>query len=81
MTTESLTDQVCQIAADIFNVEPADLGPETSGASIDSWDSMQHLNLVLALEQEFGVALGPEEIEAMTTIAAIVEVIEATRRG
>ena len=81
MATESLTDQVCQIAADIFNVEPAGLGPETSSTSIDSWDSMQHLNLVLALEHEFGVALEPEEIEAMTTIAAIVQVIEAARGG
>ena len=81
MATESLTDQVCQIAADIFNVESAGLSLETSSTSIESWDSMQHLNLVLALEQEFGVAFEPEEIEAMTTVAAIVEVIEAARGG
>ena len=79
MATKSLTDQVCEIAADIFGMDPAGLGPETSSESVESWDSMQHLNLVLALELEFGVALEPEEIEAMTTIADIVEIVSAAR--
>lgn len=81
MATEGLKDQVCELAADIFGVDPTDLGPETSSETLESWDSMQHLNLVLALELEFGVALEPEEIEAMTNIAAIVEIITAAREA
>ena len=81
MATEGLKDQVCELAADIFGVDPSDLGPETSSETLESWDSMQHLNLVLALELEFGVALEPEEIEAMTNIAAIVEIITAAREA
>jgi acyl carrier protein len=37
---------------------------------------MQHLQLVLALEQEFGVAFEVEEIEAMQRFAVIVSLLE-----
>ena len=85
MATEGLKDQVCELAADIFGVDPSDLGPETSSETLESWDSIQRIDLDLqrlrALELEFGVALEPEEIEAMTNIAAIVEIITAAREA
>jgi acyl carrier protein len=40
---------------------------------------VQHLNLVIALEQAFGVSFAPEEIEKMQNLTAIVQVIQAKR--
>jgi acyl carrier protein len=50
-----------------------DSTPET----IESWDSIQHLNLVLTLEEKFDVQLSPEEIEQMRDIGRITKLIEA----
>ena len=37
---------------------------------------MQHLNLVLAIEERFGVQLAPEDIEQMNTIGAAAALVE-----
>lgn len=72
----SLLDRVRQIASDILQVPADRLGPESSPQQIDSWDSVHHLNLVLALEQEFDVQLDPEDIDQMTDIAQIVSTLK-----
>lgn len=42
-----------------------------------AWDSMNHLNLVVELEIEFGVSLEPEEIARMVDYAAVREILKA----
>jgi len=44
---------------------------------VDTWDSVHHLNLVLALEQSFGFELSPEEMDQMKTIGQIAGIVEA----
>lgn len=41
---------------------------ELSQSNCPAWDSVGHLNLILALETEFGVFFEPEEIAAMRTL-------------
>jgi len=73
----ALTDRVRQIAADIFSVPVDGLTAESSPEAIASWDSLNHLNLVLALEQEWGIQFSPEEMEELLSIAKIVSVVSA----
>ena len=40
-----------------------------------AWDSIAHLNVCLAVEAEFGISLSPEEMIAMTNVAAIQSVL------
>ena len=69
-------EKVRQVAADAFNLQLDDVIPESSNETIGEWDSMQHLNLILALEESFGLEFAPEEIERMLSIEAIASVIE-----
>ena len=74
--TAPVLDQVRQIVADVLNV-PLDTVSETSSAeTLENWDSLQHLNLVLALEQSSGVEFTPEEIEQMLSVASITTLME-----
>ena len=61
--------------ADIFQLKAEDIKPESSPDTIEAWDSLQHLNLVLALEQEFGVQFTPEEIEQLLSVELIVDLL------
>ena len=67
--------QVQAIASDIFGVPAGKITPDSSPETIEAWDSMQHLNLVLAIEEKFGVQLAPEDIEQMKTIAATASLV------
>jgi len=46
-------DSIRQIAGDVFKVPVEGVSLSSSPDTIESWDSMHHLELVLALEQEF----------------------------
>ncbi len=67
------------IAADIFQVAPKRINQYSSPETIESWDSLQHLNLILALEQRFGLEFEPEEMERMTSIDAILSILDEKR--
>ena len=76
----SVFEQVRTAAADVFQVPPEKLTANTTPEQIETWDSIQHLNLVLALEAQFGVEFEPEEIEQMKSIGQIVSLVE-TKAG
>jgi len=76
-----ILDRVRSIAADILQVDDARLSAESSPESVESWDSVQNLNLMLALEQEFGLQFEPEEMDRMKNIGQIAAVVSARRGG
>lgn len=74
--TDSTFDQVRSIASDIFGIPADKVTAESSPETIENWDSMQHLNLVLAIEEKFAVQLEPEDIEQMKNIGAVAALVE-----
>ena len=72
---EEVEKRVRFIVADLFNLTPSMVETDSSPQQIAGWDSMQHLNLVLALEQEFGVQFGPDQIEQMKSVRKIVQIV------
>jgi acyl carrier protein len=48
----------------------------SSPETIENWDSLNHLNLVLAIEQEFGIQLMPEEIEQLLSVEHIMALLD-----
>jgi acyl carrier protein len=71
-----ILSRVQNVGADVFSLPIAQLNPESSPDTVESWDSLGHLNLVLALEREFDVQIGPDEIDRMDSIQAIAGLIE-----
>ena len=74
--TANAFEQVRNIASDIFGIPVEKITAESSPETIENWDSMQHLNLVLAVEEKFGVQLDPEDIEQMKNIGAVATLVE-----
>ena len=72
----STFEQVCNVASDIFGIPANRITAESSPETIENWDSRQHLNLVLAIEEKFGVQLDPEGIEQMKNIGAVAALVE-----
>ena len=74
--TATTFEQVRSVASDIFGIPADRISAESSPETIENWDSMQHLNLVLAIEEKFGVQLDPEDIEKMKDIGAVAALVE-----
>ncbi|MEK6644845.1 MAG: acyl carrier protein [Planctomycetota bacterium] len=55
----------------ILGVPPSEVVDSLSSESVDSWDSLNHINLISAMEQEFGVMLPTESMAAFQSIAGL----------
>lgn len=54
-------EELKQVLSDIFNIPRDSVGEQTSIDTVETWDSLKHLELVLALEQKFNVTFTHEE--------------------
>ena len=79
MTRAQLESAVFRLAADILDVPLANLGPTSSPDSIESWDSIKQLELVLAIEQAFQVELSPDDLVSMLSLDRLVDLVEHHR--
>lgn len=75
--TSPVFERVRGIAADVLKLPGNQITAQSSPETIEGWDSVQHLNLVLALEQEFNVQFEPEEIDQMSSIERILTVLQS----
>ena len=75
--TDRLLEQVRQLVSDIFSVPLEQVDANSSPETIEAWDSMQHLNLVLAVEDKFNLQFTPEEMEQMRTVEQIVAIVQS----
>ena len=72
----NILENVRRIAADVFGIDIEEITPQSSIDSIESWDSLQHLSFVLALEQSYSLQFEPEDIEQMKSIEITTMTIE-----
>jgi acyl carrier protein len=67
---------VQEIAAGVFGVSAHDISPDSSPQTVERWDSVQQIYLVLALEERFGVQLALEDIEELKNLGDIAKAID-----
>ena len=60
------------LAARVFGVSPSTISPATRRGDIPEWDSVNHLRLVMAAEETFGVAYTLEEIPSLATLGDFI---------
>lgn len=69
--SERMVSEVCEVVGDVFGLHPESLNQDTSPQSVEAWDSLRHLDVVMALEQRFGVRFSPDEIASMKDVRSI----------
>lgn len=70
-----MDDRIRQVMGLILNVPAESIGEDSSTGTIASWDSLHHMNLILALEQEFEAHFDEDQIPELTSFAAIREAL------
>ena len=62
--------------ADILELEPSAVTPALSATDVESWDSFRHLQLILALEGEYGVQFDPGQIPDLTSVDKLCQALK-----
>ena len=69
-------EKLKQVMADVFGIPADAIGDSSSLETIERWDSIGHLNLVLALEEQFNVSFNEDQMTEITSYPLVKGVLE-----
>jgi acyl carrier protein len=72
---DSVEQRTCQVVADVFGLPADQVTLQTSHETLEGWDSLNVLNVLMAIEGEFGVTITPEEAAEFVSVERIVGVL------
>lgn len=75
MTREEVFEKLNEVFRDVFEDDDITVGEDTTSADIEDWDSLEHINLVNAVEQEFGIKFNMGQIVSMKNVGEMVTII------
>lgn len=73
-------EKLKEIFSNLFLIPRDKIHNKLSQDELGNWDSMQHLNLVLAIEEEFLISISPEEATEMLNFGLIAMLVEEKLR-
>lgn len=76
-----MENKIKSVMADVFDVSPEEIDENSSADNIENWDSLRHMNLVVALEEEFEIQLNPEDVADMLNFALVCIVVKSEAVG
>jgi acyl carrier protein len=71
--TQSLTARVQQIVADALQAPGESVTPDLAFGDLPQWDSLGHMEVMLQLEDQFGVAVDTDTIAQLISIPEICQ--------
>ena len=67
-----------EIIADVTGNPVHAIDPDSSHQTVDGWDSLAQINIIVTVESEFGVLFSPEQIHALNSVRAICDALQST---
>ena len=68
--------EVKEILAKVLEIDIATIFDNATQKDIAKWDSLQHLNLIVEIEDKYDISIDPEDISEMLSIDKIIEIIK-----
>lgn len=75
MTREEVYERLTGVFRDVFDDDSIEIGDETTADDIDDWDSFEHINLVVAVEDEFSFKIPMGKVVTMKNVGEMVDII------
>ena len=72
-----MESRIKKVMSDLFNIGVESINNDSSPDNIENWDSLRHMSLIVALEEEFEVELNDEEIVNSMNYALILNILKS----
>ncbi|MFC2055031.1 acyl carrier protein [Chloroflexota bacterium] len=76
-----LTERVQALLVEALQVDPNLVTPELTFGDLPQWDSLGHMEVMMRLEEHFGVEINADTIAALTSVPKICTYIEEQSYG
>ena len=77
MTREQVFERMNLVFRDVFDDDSIVVTDATTADDIEDWDSLEHINLIVALEEEFGMKFKMGEVTGMKNVGEAADIILA----
>jgi len=75
MPAAALEAKLLKVLSSILSVPRESLTQGSSRKTVEAWDSLKHMYVMLALEEEFRIQFSDREIASLDTVSSLVEAI------
>jgi acyl carrier protein len=76
-TITKLNEIFCQV----FDDDAIEIARETTADDIDGWDSLSHMNLIVAVEMGFNIRFNAKDIRALKDVGDLIDTIDRKLAG
>lgn len=80
MNTKEIYERLESVFQDVFDDENIQLTSSTTADDIDDWDSIEHITLISAVEDEFKMRFTMGEVSGMKNVGEMAEIIQQRGR-
>ncbi len=75
MTREEIMEKVRMIFREVFDDDSLVVEDSTNSSDIEDWDSIEHISLVVSMENEFGLKFDLKEVNKLANVGEMVDLI------
>lgn len=75
MTRDEIFIAANEVFRDVFDDESITVTDSTTANDIEDWDSLEHINLIVAIEKRFGIKFSMREVTSMKNVGEMVDII------
>lgn len=75
MTREEVYERLNKVFQDVFDEEDLTVNDETTADDVEGWDSFEHINLVVAIQDEFSFKIPMGKVVTMKNVGEMVDII------
>lgn len=69
-------ERLTKIFRDVFEKSDLVIARPTTAADVEDWDSLMHIQLIVAAEKEFGIRFGVGEVEKLQNVGDMIDLID-----
>lgn len=80
MDRSQIFDKISEVVVDVLDIDPSEVSEETTFDDLDA-DSLERLQLVTAIEDEFGVEIDDEKLLSLNSVSDAIDAIEAAKEA
>lgn len=70
-----LKERIRNVMSIVFGIEKEQVKDNSEPGLIENWDSLRHMNLIVALEEEFGITFSDDEMTELLNMELIISII------
>jgi acyl carrier protein len=77
MERQIILEKINDIMREFFDDDDLVIVPETTADDVKGWNSLNHINILIAIEEKFGIKIKTSEVDGLHDVGALIELIHA----